>query len=163
LNKNELSNTFGIHQNTVLKYLAVLQKCFYVDMLPPFFQNIRKEITKMPKVYFADLGIRNKVLNRFYPLHDREDKGQLLENYIYIRLAELYDKEQLRYWRTTDKQEVDFVITESFGTGKAFEIKFSDIKFREKSFQKFCTTYPDYILSCISYQSTDKSIPVLKL
>ena len=163
LNKNELSNTFGIHQNTILKYLAVLQKCFYINVLPPFYQNIRKEITKMPKVYFADLGIRNKLLNRFYPLNEREDKGQLLENYVYIRLAEIYDKEQLRYWRTTDKQEVDFVITESYGTGKAFEIKFSDLKFQKKSFQKFCLTYPAYDLRCVSYDSSGRSIPVLKI
>jgi len=164
LNKNELSNTLGLNQRTVEKYLYILQKkSFYIDLLPPFYQNIRKEIAKMPKVYFADLGIRNKLLNRFYPLSDREDRGQLLENYVFIRLAELYDKDQLRYWRTTDKQEVDFVITESYGAGKAFEIKFSDHKFRENSFEKFRSTYPAFKFYCISYQTSGKSIPVLKI
>ena len=76
VNKNELSNTLGLNQRTIEKYLYILQKCFYVELLPAFYQNIRKEITKMPKVYFNDLGIRNKLLNRFYNINDREYKGQ---------------------------------------------------------------------------------------
>jgi len=95
INKNELSGTLGLNQRTLEKYLYILQKCFYVDLLPPFYQNLRKEISKMPKVYFHDLGLRNKLLNRFHNFIDREDKGQLIENYIFIRLGELYAKDQI--------------------------------------------------------------------
>ncbi len=163
MNKNELSITLGLNQRTLERYLHILQKCFYINLLPPFYQNIRKEITKMPKVYLYDLGLRNKLINRFYNFNDREDKGQLLENYVLIRLEELYDKDQIKYWRTTDKNEVDFVVTETFGSGKAYEVKFSDAKFRPKSFKKFQQFYPSYKLKCISYQSSGNSIPILKI
>jgi len=163
INKNELSNTLGLNQRTLEKYLYILQKCFYVDLLPPFYQNLRKEITKMPKVFFHDLGIRNKLLNRFHSFIDREDKGQLIENYIFIRLSELYAKDQMRFWRTADKNEVDFVVTETFGTGKAYEIKFSDKGFHQSSYNTFQQAYPAYPLTCISYHSSGNSIPILKI
>jgi predicted AAA+ superfamily ATPase len=163
LNKNELSGTLGLNQRTLEKYLYVLQKCFYVDLLPAFYQNLRKEITKMPKVYFHDLGIRNKLLNRFHNFIEREDKGQLIENYIFIRLGELYSKDQIRFWRTADKNEVDFIVTETFGTGKAYEIKFSDKGFRHSSYKTFQQAYPGFSLNCIAYHSSDNSIPILKI
>lgn len=163
INKNELSSTLGLNQRTIEKYLYILQKCFYVNLLPPFYQNLRKEITKMPKVYFHDLGLRNKLLNRFHNFIDREDRGQLIENYIFIRLGELYSKDQIRFWRTADKNEVDFVVTETFGVGKAYEIKFSDKGFRQSSYKTFQQVYPNYPLNCISYHSSSHSIPILKI
>ena len=94
---------------------------------------------------------------------DREDKGQLIENYIFIRLGELYSKDQIRFWRTVDKNEVDFVVTETFGAGKAYEIKFSDKGFRQSSYKTFQQVYPTYPLNCISYHSSSNSIPILKI
>ena len=35
----------------------------------------------------------------------------------------LYDKDSIRFWRTTNKQEVDFVISTSLMEGLAFEVK----------------------------------------
>lgn len=163
VNKNELSHTLGLNQRTLEKYLYILQKCFYIDLTPPFYQNVRKEITKMQKIYFQDLGLRNRLLNRFYNLHDREDKGQLLENYVLIRLAELVSKDQIKFWRTPAQNEVDFVVTATYDSGKAYEIKFSDSQFRIKSYKKFQSHYPKYALHCVSYHSSGNSIPILKI
>ena len=163
VNKNELSHTLSLNQRTVEKYLYILQKCFYVDLVPPFYRNVRKEITKMPKVYFQDTGLRNRLLNRFYQITDREDKGQLLENYVWIRLNELYPKDQIRFWRTPAQNEVDFVVTETFDAGRAYEVKFSDNRFRPKSYKKFQSNYPAYPLQCISYDTAGRSIPILKI
>jgi len=41
----------------------------------PFFRNVRKELTKMPKVYFLDNGYRNSLINSYEALTDRVDKG----------------------------------------------------------------------------------------
>lgn len=162
VNKNELANTLFLNLRTIDKYLYVLQKCFYIDLLPPFYKNIRKEITRMPKIYFHDFGIRNKLLNRFYDLPVREDKGNLLENYVYIRLLELYDKGQIKFWRTADKNEVDFVVSESFSQGFAYEVKSSDSSFKPVSFQKFTNAYPEYPLKCVAYEVKSTGIPILK-
>ncbi len=163
LNKNELSNTLGMDQRTIEKYLYVLKKSFYIDLLTPFFRNVRKEITKMPKVYFNDLGIRNKLLNRFYNFNEREDKGYLIENYLLIRFKELYSNDQIKYWRTAAKNEVDFIITESYNKGKAYEVKYNDREFRDNSYKKFTEIYPALPLSCISYHTLNKGIPILKI
>jgi len=162
LNKNELANTLGLNQRTIDKYLSILQKCFYIDLLYPFYRNIRKEITKMPKVYFSDFGIRNKILNRFNNLPEREDKGEIIENYIHLRLKEQYSKEQIKYWHTTGSKEVDFVINETYDYGKAYEIKFSDSEFHPAKYKLFKNSYPTFPLECISYQTNKASIPILK-
>ena len=36
----------------------------------------------MPKVYFSDNGLRNMLTGNFNRFNDREDKGELLENYV---------------------------------------------------------------------------------
>ncbi|MCU0347228.1 MAG: ATP-binding protein [Saprospiraceae bacterium] len=64
VNRNELSKTIQVDTKTVDNYLYVLEKCYHVHLLKPFFRNLQKELTKMPKVYFNDLGLRNALLNR---------------------------------------------------------------------------------------------------
>jgi len=58
LNKNELLNTLKLHADTINNYLYVLRKCFHVDLVKPFHKNVRKEITKMPKIFFEDAALR---------------------------------------------------------------------------------------------------------
>lgn len=36
----------------------------------------------MPKVFFKDPGMRNIALKRLFDFRDREDQGQLIENYV---------------------------------------------------------------------------------
>lgn len=84
----------------------------------------------MPKVYFADVGLRNGVIDNFDPIGGRADRGQLLENFVYSQLdkkAGLSDK--VRFWRTQSKSEVDFVWQEDVGTPYPLEVK---LKFSSK-------------------------------
>ncbi|MCB0580088.1 MAG: DUF4143 domain-containing protein [Phaeodactylibacter sp.] len=55
------------------KYIDLVEKGFVVFKLPGFSGNLRKEITKMSKVYFYDPGVRNAVINNFSPLNLRND------------------------------------------------------------------------------------------
>lgn len=110
-NVSELSMTLGVKNTTVKRYLQALEGTFVVKLIPPFFKNTRKETTKMPKVYFIDNGVRNFALKHFEEFDDREDKGQLLENYIFsVLLKELRTFDSIFFWRTKDKAEVDFVV-----------------------------------------------------
>ncbi|TAE56991.1 MAG: ATP-binding protein [Bacteroidetes bacterium] len=152
INKQELANTAGLDSKTVDHYIYILQKCYHIQIVRPFFRNIRKELTKMPKVYFNDLGMRNALLNRFPLIQDRPDKGQLLENYFFLRLRGSYPAEQIRFWRTSLQQEVDFVIEEQFGKGKAFEIKWNAAAFSPGKYSAFTEAYPGFSLDCLSAQ-----------
>ncbi|MFK7780466.1 MAG: hypothetical protein QM490_05030 [Candidatus Gracilibacteria bacterium] len=42
-----------------------MKKSFHIATISPFYENIRKELTKMQKVYFYDLGLRNYFISNF--------------------------------------------------------------------------------------------------
>ncbi len=150
VNKHELASTVQIDGRTVDQYLYILQKCYHIQLLRPFYRNVRKELTKMPKVYFNDLGLRNAFLNRFGEVNDRSDKGELLENFYFLQFRQNYSIDQIKFWRTADKQEVDFIIEESFGEGQAFELKWNKAAFKPSKYKKFREHYPTFPLTCLS-------------
>jgi predicted AAA+ superfamily ATPase len=104
----------------------------------------------MPKLFFADLGLRNSLLNDFSPIGGREDRGELLENYVYLRLKQVAEEESVKYWRTQNKQEVDFVVQHDDGTVAAYEVKWNAAAFRASKYAYFQKTYPEISLDCIS-------------
>jgi uncharacterized protein len=105
---NELSNITGYEYITLKKYLNILEKTFICKYLTPFYNNKRKEIVKIPKIYFFDTGLRNLVLSDFNSLENRIDKGFLYENFIFCQLIK--NEFQINFWRTKTKREIDFII-----------------------------------------------------
>ncbi len=162
LNVNELKNTLQLNEKTLSRYLFVLQKCFHIQLIKPFYQNLRKELTKMPKVYFNDLGLRNVLLNQFENPENRSDKGALLENLVYLFLREKEGIENIRYWRTADGNEVDFVIETSYQKGYAIEVKWSDEKTSISKYSKFIDAYPSFPLKFRCIKCADVKYGVLK-
>ena len=65
---NELAQMIGLDNETVEKYLTLLEKSFIVFRLNSFSRNLRNELKKRRKVYFYDIGIRNAVIKNFMPL-----------------------------------------------------------------------------------------------
>jgi predicted AAA+ superfamily ATPase len=162
VNKHELSVTLRVSTTAIENYFTVLQKCFHLALVKPFYTNIRKEITKMPVVYFHDLGFRNVLNNLFSPVDERLDKGKLIENFIFIRLREKYPYGEINYWRTTDGNEVDFVVNS--GDEKfAIESKFNQNQFRPGKYGKFKEGYPDFPLTCRTYLADNNATHILGL
>tara|TARA_R110002050_G_scaffold204327_1_gene339646 strand:- start:137156 stop:138385 length:1230 start_codon:yes stop_codon:yes gene_type:complete len=155
VNKNELSRTLRIDNKTVERYVYILQKCFHIDMVQPYHKNLRKELTKMSKVYFNDLGMRNAILGRFDLPRDRQDKGEHFENFIYNQLRIKHDAYDIKYWRTVNGHEVDFVIEEGFNQGYALEVKWNCENFRPNKYKKFKETYPEFPLSCMDTKNVE--------
>ena len=149
-NINALSSELSADNKTLKAYLWVMQKSFHVHCVSPFHKRVASELRKMPKVFFADLGLRNSLLNNFSPIGEREDRGELLENYVYLRLKQSAEEEWIKYWRTQNKQEVDFVVQHDEGTAAAYEVKWSAHAFQESKYAYFRKTYPEIPLSCIS-------------
>ncbi len=146
VNVNELANTLSMAATTVENYLYIMQKCFHVRMVKPFYQNLRKELVKMPKVYFYDLGLRHSLLNNFNSLALRPDKGQIVENYVFRRLVQVNPPDQVKYWRTADGNEVDFVVETELDKGLAYEVKYAEQEFRDSKYKKFKEVYPTFPL-----------------
>lgn len=148
VNVNEISSTLRIKNETVQNYLNVLQKCFHISLVSPFFRNLRKELVKMPKVYLLDTGMRNCLLDNFQPFSMRIDKGELWENSVFRILANNYDTDAVYYWRTSAGNEVDFVLP-GLNKPKAIEVKYDKIKFNPLKYKLFKEVYPDIPLEYV--------------
>jgi uncharacterized protein len=110
VNKSELNATLGISINTLSKYLDMLEGTYVVDLLSPYFTNIRKELSKMPKVYFHDLGLRNYLLYGSVGTLPIQDIGELVENDIHNVLRYHQESQSLHFYRTSTKQEIDYIL-----------------------------------------------------
>ena len=105
---SELSQVSGLRYATLKEYLSILEETYILKLARPFFTNKRLEITKNPKVYFVDTGLRNYLSQDFRGWSHRTDIGHLIENVI---ATELMKKEiPLNFWRTKSKGEVDFIV-----------------------------------------------------
>jgi len=152
-NSSEIARNFGFSHLTIKSYLRLMEKSFHITTIRPFFTNLSKELKKMPKAYFNDLGLRNFFVNNFQPLVLRQDKGNVFENFVFRRFLDKYDVNDIKYWRSQKKLEVDFIIQNS----KAFEVKFSGSKFNRKKYQFFIEKYPEISLKLISYDNVIKT------
>lgn len=155
LNELELANTLAISRQTVKKYLFLLENTYVINLLTPFFTNKRKELTKMPKVYFIDPGLQSAVLENFSPLDSRADAGHLIENIIFLEIYKKIKREeegQLFFWRTQSKKEVDFVISKGS--------RLWPIEVKYKSFKK--AVIPRHLRDFISQYLPNKAFLITK-
>lgn len=128
LNINELSNTLNMTRKEIEHYINILEHTFVLHKIVPYHKNIRSQITKMPKVYLFDIGIRNQILNNFVEPSNRSDSGCLFENFIYLELKHNINEDSIYFYRTIHKAEIDFIF-EKNGVVYPIEVKY-------KSFNK---------------------------
>jgi predicted AAA+ superfamily ATPase len=148
---NELASKLGTTVKTVQRYIELLEKAFIIFRLNGFSRNLRKEISKTPRFYFWDNGIRNVVISNFNPIESRDDVGKLWENFC---IAERVKKQNyiesfssFYFWRTYDQQEID-LIEETDGRLESFEFKWG-IK-ETKAPRGFSENYPGAKFSTIN-------------
>ena len=142
---NELGRLVGADNQTVEKYIDLLEQVYIVFRLRSLSRNVRNEIKKTRKIYFYDNGIRNAVIKNFNPLNLRQDVGALWENFLIserMKVNHYAGRMVNRYfWRTKQQQEIDY-IEEYNGKLHAFEFKWSAQKNNRFS-KTFLKAYPD--------------------
>lgn len=146
VNNSELAFTLGVSRSAIDNYLYVMQKSFHIALIRPFFKNMRKELSRMPKVYFMDLGLCNFFRNNFSLYYQREDKGALLENALFRQFLNKFQCEQIKFWRTIQDKEVDFVINDNL----AYEVKAQLKDVRLKDHELFLRNYPSIKFNFVS-------------
>ena len=127
----EIGQQLQMSKETVAMYIDLLEKAFVIFRLSGFSRNLRKEVTKMDKIFFWDIGVRNAIIDNFnFPEH-RNDVGQLWENFIISERLKFRFNHQnfMRYyfWRTYTGAELDYVEEEQ-GQLKGYEIKWRKAK-----------------------------------
>lgn len=155
LNINEISNTINLPVSTVEKYIYIMKKSFHIATILPFYKNIRKELTKMPKIYFYDVGLRNFFINNFENFDFRVDKWELFENVVFKKLLEKYELQDIKFWRTQNKNEVDFILEKD---KIAYEVKVRKDKFNPKKYKLFTENYSDFSLKVLDFERSMKNI-----
>ncbi len=139
VNKHELSNTLNLHTATLEKYLNILEGTFIYSLLKPYHTNTRKELTKMRKVYVNDLGIRKYFTGVEYENYAFID-GNSIENFIYNELKKNVEYENIYFYRTISKSEIDFVIKRKANL-ILFESKFRNVVKMPQSITRFMRKY----------------------
>ncbi len=128
LNMSDLSKEIGISLSTVKRWISILEATYIVFLLPPFYNNLGKRITKTPKCYFYDTGLVSYLTGiETKKMYDNGPMaGAIFENYI---VSEIYKNiknknltDQLYYFRTNHGDEIDLIVDKK--TSKDFiEIK----------------------------------------
>ncbi len=142
---HELAVTLGVNQNTIRRYINLLEQSFVIFRLTSFKRNLRAELGKSFKIYFYDLGIRNSLINNFNYLELRTDTGGMWENFCIVE--RLKRNNNIRrfvnpyFWRTYKQKELDYV-EDRDGKLFAFEFKWNP-KAKVKRPKPFFEAYPN--------------------
>lgn len=155
LNILELSNTVGLARPTLENYLMILENTYVIKLIRPFYHNVRAELTKMPKIYFEDLGLKHILEKGDF---SKIITGADLETSVYSILRKNLSAENIYFWRTVQKQEIDFIVKKR-NKLLAFEIK---IQARQKdrfALENFKRNYPKAKLCLIGFDFIDKQKP----
>lgn len=114
-NASQLAVETGMSSPTIKKWLSVLQTSYICFLLPPYYANINKRLTKTPKIYFFDtgllcflLGIETSSQLSTHPL-----RGAVFENMAVIEmLKKRYNSAKLPnicFYRENSGREADIV------------------------------------------------------
>ena len=116
VNYQDLARDAAVSPATAKDWLSLLEDCFLIKLITPYFTNRTRRMTKSPKLYFLDAGLAAWLSGwhrvpeaRLGPMG-----GALFETHILAEILKrfLHRARQVRihFWRTRDGQEVDFLV-----------------------------------------------------
>jgi uncharacterized protein len=130
-NLNQLAGPFQVSRPTIGEYVALLERVFLLERIPPWHDNRLRRLVKSPKLHLCDTGIACVLLG-LTPrtlAADRNRLGPLLETFVAQELrrqATGLDAEiRFHHFRTRDGVEVDLVIERDAHTLAGVEVKAS--------------------------------------
>ncbi|TVR47750.1 MAG: ATP-binding protein [Planctomycetota bacterium] len=114
-NASSLAEECDVSHMTIQSWVSVLEACYLVRLLKPYYRNFGKRLVKSPKLYFIDSGLACRLLHI-------ADINQLTLHPLWGALAETWCigeaiKARLNrgvppaawYWRSSDGIEVDLL------------------------------------------------------
>ncbi|MCX6742481.1 MAG: ATP-binding protein [Candidatus Pacearchaeota archaeon] len=134
LNVLEVSDTLKINRETVLEYLDLLENTFIIKRITPFHKNLRSELSKNPKVFFLDTGMMHLLWLKEFP---KVILGSSFETFVFLELMKANKK--INFWRTKNKQEIDFIVKDK--EFYAIEAKYNFSNLDNKNLNLFSKEY----------------------
>ena len=115
LNITRLAADAGISTKTARSWLSILESSFIVFRLLPHHANVRKQLTKTPKLYFYDTGLLCHLLglSDAASLAESPYAGAVFENYVISeelkRRFNGLKRPQVYFYRDDSKIEIDMI------------------------------------------------------
>lgn len=115
-NASDIGRSLGLSYNTVNTYLDYLEGAFLVRRLSPYFTNLKKRISKIPKLYWTDTGIVHSLLGvvDFQDLITRPWVGHSWEGFVILQIITYLKQMGISfepyYFRTNDGYEIDLIL-----------------------------------------------------
>jgi predicted AAA+ superfamily ATPase len=114
VNVSEIARLSGIAPPTARDYLHYLELSYQVVLLPAWYRNPEKRLSKSPKLHFLDPGVLRAVLGRRgLPDGFEVENAVVAEVVKQVRTAGL--AVQLSWLRTADGREVDLLVEREDG------------------------------------------------
>ncbi|MCF8253978.1 MAG: ATP-binding protein [Bacteroidia bacterium] len=119
VNYTSIGNDTGVDQKTILSWFGILEASFIAFRLQPFYNNLGKRLTQMPKLYFYDTGLCCSLLELETESHVNTHplRGALFENLIILELQKARfnngQRSNLFYWRDRTGNEIDVLLDQS--------------------------------------------------
>lgn len=127
----DLARDADVSPNTAKSWVSVLEASGIISLLPPYYINTSKRLTRSPKLYFCDTGLCAWLCRWTSPetLQHGAFAGAILETWVYNQLSRSYTNAGLQpplsYYRDSNGAEVDFLLIRD-GTILPVEVKKSD-------------------------------------
>ncbi len=118
-NASEVAAAVGTDHKTAKSWLSALQASNIVRMVEPFWPNIDKRLTKMPKIFFMDTGLACHLTRWITPeqLRNGAVAGHMFETFAVSEVLKSYmnagaNLRDVWFYRDSKKREIDLVIQE---------------------------------------------------
>ena len=105
---SKIASLLGIGRLKVKEYILLLEYTYLIKTIKPFTKGIDKEITKQPKIYFADTGLLQTC--------GQTSSGAIFENAIANQLCAIGE---VNFYEKSSGSEIDFILDKKI----AIEVK----------------------------------------
>jgi len=165
VNFTGIAKDVGVSATTIKSWMGALEASGIIYLLPPYFANIGKRLTKSPKLYFSDNGLLSHLLN--VPDQSAYNRtpanGQIWENLVFTELVKtggLQPGRNLFFYRDQNAVEIDFIV-ERGGELFLIEAKSSErVDSRKLNFAKVEKLFSKQPTQCVLMCSTPEDSPV---
>lgn len=128
-NASQTGKSLGVSYHTANSYLNYLEQAYLTRRISPYYANLKKRLSKSPKVYWRDSGLLHSLLrvNTYDELLSQPWVGVSWEGWVIEQILIFLNNSGAQfdgpyYLRTNDGYEVDLIIVLS-GITYAIEIK----------------------------------------
>lgn len=116
LNYSNIAQEVGVSNETIKRWVAILQTSGIIYLLPPYHNNHLKRAIKTPKVYFLDTGLMAYLTKWLTPetISQGAKNGQFFETFVIGQVIKSFNNQGIEppiyFYRDTNQKEIDLII-----------------------------------------------------